>query len=107
MPDARLDESLNAGEVTLRRLPEGSPRRAVERSSNGRHLELELADEAAEFSAGTLAEIETSQSIYLGEIRRREGFHLWVAVEHALDRARLRRIQELWNEAEAAEAAQS
>lgn len=87
-------------EVTLRRLPEGGVHRAVERSWAGRCMELELEAEAGELGIGCLAEIEGSESIYLGEVQRKDGPRVWVEVEHRVDRAKLARIQELWNEAD-------
>lgn len=86
------------GEVALRRLPEGIVARAIQTSWNGRDLELELIAAADEFGTGALAEIETSDAIYLGVVRRRQGLRLSIAVEHWLDKAKLARIQALWNE---------
>jgi len=93
----------DGSEVTLHRLPEGGIQRAVERSWSGRHLELELFAGGDDLGIGALVEIETGAAIYLGEIQRRQGPRLWVAVEHSVDRAKLARIQESWNEADTAE----
>jgi len=85
-------------EVALRRLPEGSFERALERSWSGRYVELELLANA-DLPLGTLVEIDTGEFIYLGEIQRKNGTKLWVAVEHSMNRAKLARVQEAWNEA--------
>ena len=94
------------GEVALRRLPEGSLKRALLTSWNGRDLELELVADSDEFGAGALAEIETSDAIYLGVVRSKQGLRILIAVEHWLDRAKLARIQALWNESDAGEGKQ-
>jgi len=97
---------LEGGEVALRRLPKGSPQRALQTSWNGRDLELELVADADEFDPGALAEIETNDAIYLGVVRKKQGLRLCVAVEHWLDRAKLARIQALWNESDAGDGQQ-
>jgi hypothetical protein len=93
-------------EVSLRKLPDGDVKPARECSWSGRYLELELLDDGDEFGIGALVEIETGEAIYLGEAQRRQGPRLWVAVEHSVDRGKLARIQESWNEADTAEAPQ-
>lgn len=85
-------------EVALRRLPEGSFERAVERSWSGRYVGLDLLQDSDQFPIGTLVEIDTGEFIYLGEIQRRQGLELWISVEHSVNRAKLARIQEVWNE---------
>ena len=86
-------------EVALRRLPEGSFERALERSWSGRYVELDRLADSDQFPLGTLVEIDTGEFIYLGEIQRQNGTKLWVAVEHSVNRAKLARVQEAWNEA--------
>jgi hypothetical protein len=86
-------------EVALRRLPEGSFERALERSWSGRYVELDLLADSDQFQLGALVEIDTNEAIFLGEIQRRQGLQLWVSVEHSVNRAKLARIQEAWNEA--------
>jgi len=85
-------------EVALRRLPEGSFEKALERSWSGRYVELDLLADSDQFPLGALVEIDTGEAIYLGEIQRRQGHRLWAAVEHSMNRAKLARIQEAWNE---------
>lgn len=91
-------------EVALRRLPEGSFERAVERSWSGRYVELGLLTDSDQFALGALVEIDSGEFLYLGEIQRREGRQLWISVEHSVNRAKLARIQDAWNEAEARKA---
>jgi len=88
-----------AGEVALRRLPEGSFERALECSWSGRYVELSLLEDSKQFPLGALVEIDTGEFIYLGEIQRRHDLHLWISVEHSLNRSKLARIQEVWNDA--------
>lgn len=90
-------------ELTVRQLPDGVARLAREGTWNGNLFEIELPadDHNGEFNAGALVEIESAEMIYLGAVLRREGMRIAVDVEHAIDRAKLSRIQEMWDQREA------
>jgi hypothetical protein len=89
-------------EITVRQLPDGVPRRAAEQSWHGSVVEIELLGEAGsgELDPGSLAEIESTGSIYLGAVTSRREASVMVDIEHALDRTKLSRIQEMWNQRE-------
>lgn len=81
-------------EIKLRRLPGGQFADAFEMGQKGRFLELDLA--GMDLPIGSLLEIERGSMLYLGELQRKTNQVAVVLVEHALDRARLKPIQEVW-----------
>jgi hypothetical protein len=45
---------------------------------------------------GTLVFVETSLRVYLGEIKHRHRHHLFIDVDHELDKAELEAIRQAW-----------
>ena len=90
-------------ELTVRQLPDGAARPVREGAWNGNLFEIELTadDHNGEFDAGALVEIESAEMIYLGAVLRRDGVRMAVDVEHVIDRSKLSRIQEMWDQREA------
>jgi hypothetical protein len=90
-------------ELTVRQLPDGVARAAREGTWDGSLLAIELTadDHGGEFDAGALVEIESAGMIYLGAVLLRQGLQMSVEVEHAIDRGKLSRIQEMWDQREA------
>lgn len=60
------------------------------------NLHLQEQTAAPELGVGELVEIDGEQVFYLGEILGRQGPLLMVAVEHAVNRASLSAIQDVW-----------
>ena len=85
-------------EVTIRRLPDGESQPAIERSLAGALLLLELPPSTAgrPFGLGTLVEVASSSTLYLGEVQGWHDLLLSIAVEHAVDREALAAIQRIW-----------
>ncbi len=48
-------------------------------------------------NAGDLVEVNCPKTMYLGEVRSRQGETMVVGVEHALDRDTLALIQQVWH----------
>lgn len=90
-------------QVQVRSLPNGSKHAAVIRASEGRVLEMDLLEPAAECGVGTPAELESHDAIYLGMIERRQYGRLWLSVEHLLDHVSLEALRSAWPEPEGAE----
>jgi hypothetical protein len=80
--------------VRVRVLPNGVSEDASAIGWQGRLLELNLSGKS--FPLGTLFEIEHGTMVYLGELQQQNGSVLIVAVEHCVDRERLKPIQEAW-----------
>jgi len=86
--------------VTVRRLPDGDAQSArIESREHDRLLIVLPGDAAArEFEAGTLIEIESEEAIYLGAVLHRQDLHVWISVEHAVNRAALAEIEDTWRD---------
>lgn len=86
--------------VTVRRLPDGDVCPARMTKGDGDCLSLLAADgEWDQFGSGALVEIETKETLYLGEVASHEpGFPLIVAVQHFIDRAALAELEKNWKE---------
>jgi len=82
--------------VRMRRLPAGDFRDALQISSNGRFLELNISGE--NLPLGSLLEIEQGSSLYWGELQQFVGSAALVYIEHSLDRSRLQPIGDIWGE---------
>jgi len=82
--------------VRVRRLPDGEFRDALQTSSDGRFLELDLRGEV--LSLGALLEIERGSTLYWGELLELAGATALVWIEHSLDRSKLQPIRETWGE---------
>jgi hypothetical protein len=85
-------------QVTIRRLPDGEPQPATEHSLAGVLLRVELPPGPAsrQFGMGALVEVESAETLYLGEVQGCQGLLLLIAVEHAVDRTALAAIQRIW-----------
>ena len=86
-------------EVTVRRLPDGDCHIASVKSLNDQLLCLHLlrVPAAADLNAGDLIEVNCPKTMYLGEIRSRQGETVTIGVEHALDHETLALIQQVWH----------
>jgi hypothetical protein len=84
--------------IRVKLLPEGSCHYGHLLGSQGRVLELELADPGEEFAPGAAAELENEEALLLGVIERRENRRLWVSVEHRLDLRSLEILRRAWRE---------
>lgn len=86
-------------EVTVRLLPDGDPYPALIGGLNGQLLRIDLSPIAAEVSmnAGDLVEVTCPKTLYLGELRSRQGETMIVGIEHSLDRETLALIQQVWH----------
>ena len=87
----------------IRRLPDGNPHLVLIESLGG--LELRITgfseENGADFGAGALVEVQCERVLYFGEVLGRKDSTLIVAIEHALDRAALAAIQDVWQGAPA------
>jgi hypothetical protein len=86
-------------QVTVRLLPDGDPYPALIGSLNGQLLRIDLSPISAEVSlnAGDLVEVTCPKTLYLGEVRSRQGETMIVGIEHSLDRETLALIQQVWH----------
>jgi hypothetical protein len=90
--------------VALRDLsqPEGTGRTGNLISASISWAELEVTDGGAPIAGGTLVELQTSQTIYLGRVESGEildkNQRLRIRVDHWLDLQDVATIQELWSE---------
>jgi hypothetical protein len=80
--------------IKLRRLPDGPFQEAFEVGLTGRLLEVDLA--GSDLPMGALLEIERGTMLCFGELRQKTSSTAVVLIEHALDRTRLKPIQEAW-----------
>lgn len=85
------------GSVLVRSLPEGPAEHGTKRRHKHNLLELEMSGAAPFLRAGTLVEVESEDALYLGQVDRREASQIWILVEHKVDRVRLKRIHDRWN----------
>lgn len=96
MPDGSTPEEVA---VLVRGLPEGPAAHGIKRRHKHNLLELEMNGAAPFLRAGALVEIESEEAFFLGQVDRREASQVWVVVEHKVDRVRLKRIHDTWNNA--------
>ena len=80
--------------IKLRHLPEGPFQDAFEVGLRGRLLDVDLA--GLDLPLGALLEIECGSMLYFGQLREKTGSAAAVLIEHSLDRAKLKPIQEAW-----------
>ena len=89
--------------VTVRRLPDGEPHTARIESGERRQILITLAGDGFEdFPLGALVEAQSPEKLYLGEVLERRDSRLVVAVEHAIKRAALAEIDEVWRKPQGA-----
>lgn len=84
--------------IRIKLLPEGCPHRGDLLDSQGRVLEVELADACDEFTPGAAAELENEEAVLLGMIERVENRRLWISVEHRLELRSLEILRRAWRE---------
>lgn len=82
-------------EFVIRPLPDGVSCRVRPHHWDGNTVHCD-ADQTQLFPPGTLVEISSSATIYLGEILCVQDLRLVVSVEHSLDRSVVSRIQSNW-----------
>jgi hypothetical protein len=71
----------------MRLLPRGESREALKLGWNGQFLEIDL--QGQDFTIGAPLGVESGSMLYWGELRRRDGSHASILIEHSLDRAKL------------------
>jgi hypothetical protein len=86
-------------QVTVRLLPDGDTYPAHIGDLSGYLLRISLSPVPAEISlnAGDLVEVTCPKTLYLGEVRSRQGETMIVGIEHSLDRETLALIQQVWH----------
>jgi len=85
-------------QVTVRILPGGDAQEANFRELNGRLLSLNLlSHQNPVLKPGDLVEVICPKTLYLGEVRSRQGETMIVGVEHSLDRETLAVIRQIWH----------
>jgi hypothetical protein len=86
-------------QVRVRLLPDGDAHFALFRNLTGQTLRVDLPSIPAgvRLDAGDLVEVTCTKTLYLGEVRSREGATMIIGVEHALDRETLALIQQVWH----------
>jgi hypothetical protein len=86
-------------EVTLRRLPDGDCHAASLNSLDNQLLRVHLlrVPPGVDVNAGDLVEVNCQKTMYLGEVRSRQGEAVTISVEHALDHETLALIQQVWH----------
>jgi hypothetical protein len=86
-------------EVRVRRLPTGNFRHGFQCNFKGDLLEVEFAtpDGAAGLETGSLVEVESELTLYLGEVYGQEGARLVIGVEHVVDRPALAAMEDVWS----------
>ena len=84
--------------VKVRRLPDGDVHAGRLEGREGQRLRLTTPpeDDSTEFGTGALVEVQCEQVLYLGEVQGREDSVMIIAIEHAVDRAALAAIQNIW-----------
>jgi hypothetical protein len=95
------DQSQN---VSVRRLPDGDSHAASLHSLDGQIMRIDLRPvpvgvnerSAMDVNSGDLVEVICPKTMYLGQVRSRQGETMLVGVEHALDRETLALIQQVW-----------
>lgn len=80
--------------VRLRCLPDGVFQNAWELDRKNQILELDVT--GIELTQGALLEIESGSMLYFGELVRVDESTASVLIEHSVDRARLKPIQQTW-----------
>jgi hypothetical protein len=86
-------------QVTVRRLPDGDSHAASLNSLNNQLLgiHLERVPDGADVNPGDLVEVSGPKTLYLGEVRSRQGESVMISVEHALDLETLGLIRQVWH----------
>jgi hypothetical protein len=86
--------------VTVRQLPGGELQSAFwERTGRNQYLLTGLQDPGRQaFRPGSLIEIQSADTTYLGQILSEQESSLIINVEHALGRAALEELTQAWNQ---------
>ena len=82
--------------MRVRRLPDGPVEDAAEGEWNRGSLTILLSAQTGEIAKGSLIQIESASMVYLAEVLRIDGDQAQVRIEHALDRSKLRALEEIW-----------
>jgi hypothetical protein len=90
--------------ISVRKLPGGDLHAAVSIAAQGRLCTIEFGEGGAppELTPGSLLEITSAQTMYLGEVLAREHRRIEAQVEHAVDRARVAALQASWDQVDSA-----
>lgn len=80
-------------------MPQGTPASGLHCGLEGRLLEIELTSgtDISCFPAGSLIEVGSPTTLYLGEVYVSDGRRRVIGVEHLIDRESLAAIQDLWS----------
>jgi hypothetical protein len=91
---------LETESVTLRRLPDGAEIRGPleERQQEPLRVAVGTDGGAGAFAVGSAVEVWCARFLYLGEVIALQGGSVVVEVKHALDRAALAAIQDVWQD---------
>ena len=86
--------------VTLRRLPDGAEIRGLleRRQQEPLQIAVGVGGNAAAFAVGSPVEVGCDRVLYLGEVVALQASLVVVEVRHALDRAALAAIQDVWQD---------
>jgi hypothetical protein len=90
-----------ASHVTVRLLPDETAASATVRAVDGREVELDPGPEVAGLQPGALVEIESLDTLCLGQVAWCGPARILVTAEHTVDLHKLARIQEVWDAPEA------
>jgi len=89
-----------AESVTLRRLPDGAEIRGPleQRQQEPLRIAVGAVGGTAALAVGSAVEVRCARVLYLGEVIALEDCSVVVEVRHALDRAALEAIQDVWQD---------
>jgi hypothetical protein len=77
-------------------VPDGPVEDATEGEWNRNYLTLLLPAQTGEILKGSLVQIESASTLYLGEVQQIRGLTALVRVEHTVDRSKLALIEKIW-----------
>ena len=86
-----------ASAVTVRLMQEETAWNASVRTHSGAEIELNPSPEMVGLQTGALVEIESLDTLCLGQVVLIDGTTVLVVVNHAVDLHKLARIQEVWH----------
>lgn len=85
--------------ATIRQLPDGDPLPGRIEGREAQRIRLALPSGAriTDFNVGSLLEVQCEQFLYLGVVLGLQDSVILLGVEHAMDRAALTAIQNVWH----------
>jgi hypothetical protein len=84
--------------VTIRQLPDGNPLPGRMEGREEQRIRLSVPSaKITDFVVGIPLEVQCEKFLYLGVIVSLEDAVIWVGIEHALDRAALTAIRDVWH----------